>query len=629
MNENTINKKRKNWRNCKICSICNYDDCVVFFLAFFILSFLSFAFGYLLLYFETAVCFLWNECRGALIFFLALIFLIVTLFCKGFNFLEKLKSQRIHNQCSTIKLIYVSIFLAPFVSICLFFALPYIDAKIILVKCFYWNLIIRFSFILTGYRLFHFIKSKISWEMCRFAPNATTIDELGFDISTTKESNKIAELKDYINVVALYGEMGSGKSSFSRMIIEKLPVKKTLYTYISLTETNEAKSFSKLFSERWFETLNERYPLFNVFDTLTMMSILFRETNNNSLAALCNIILKLNFGIQKTKAKVFDDQLGFKPEFVSKNIASLFSFVPIIKEKRWIIVVDEIERAKFDEIYRVIEAIERFKAEGRNGLPVQITFILCISRNDLENSINKYKEAIPEYFHIKNFFIDDQKSFTRRIFLPPISYKKKIEYIENKLEPLQKEYDKQLTKEKSINIDIEKIQKLSGIEVANQPIINILTNETPRIIKQTIAELEDFYNIFDDSEIKCLIKFSDILALSFIRVKYSFLIDFFRTTIEDYLSDSNKEYLKHKKKALENPNKEYLKEWIKEKIGHDFTTNEYEKCKKLIKLVANFYIETCEEKDFPFTKKGNDDFMLSTSFPDNLRAYLCIEQTKT
>ena len=111
-----------------------------------------------------------------------------------------------------------------------------------------------------------------------FASGAVGIndDKLNFKISAQNAATGLKKLDDYVNVVGLYGGLGFGKSSYARMIMESFDVKETLYTYISLTETNEAKDFSKLFAERWSETLAERYPKIDVASYLPFMQSILR-----------------------------------------------------------------------------------------------------------------------------------------------------------------------------------------------------------------------------------------------------------------------------------------------------------------------------------------------------------------
>lgn len=201
----------------------------------------------------------------------------------------------------------------------------------------------------------------------RFAPEASNYDNLNFGKSAHEAASAIKDSEKYVSVVALNGGYGEGKSSYARMIIEGVGAEKSLYSYISLTETNATNDFSKLFAERWFETLNERYPTINIAPHVASLESILRESTNHSalVSAISQILVKLNFGLNKTVAKCWDSNALKKEEgkevFVPNSTAAMFNHIPEIKEDVWIINIDEIEHAQLDEIYRVIEVIERFQ----------------------------------------------------------------------------------------------------------------------------------------------------------------------------------------------------------------------------------------------------------------------------
>ncbi|MCP5467849.1 MAG: hypothetical protein H7A32_01095 [Deltaproteobacteria bacterium] len=268
----------------------------------------------------------------------------------------------------------------------------------------------------------------------RFASGAQGIagDALGFyksaqSFAEAMLESSIEKKNDYLAVKALYGGLGIEKSSFARMIVEsvqkKIGPEQFLYTYISLTETNEAQDFSRLFSERWMETLAERYPIINIQKYSPVLKEIFHETKSNIVSAFVSLLSKYSFTHRKTRAQVWDEYLsqvgepGAKnPRYVSEKVASMFAFIPEIHEKLWLIVIDEIERGQIDEIHRVVEAIERFKNEGRTGLPVRIVFLLCISHDDLKELLAHYKETDPRAFQLYKFFFEDPKNLTE-VFL--------------------------------------------------------------------------------------------------------------------------------------------------------------------------------------------------------------------
>ena len=132
-------------------------------------------------------------------------------------------------------------------------------------------------------------------------------DELDFEKSAKSFAKSIEDQEKHISVVSLNGGLGEGKSSYLRMAIEQLhdgDVNKYLYTYISLTEANEEDAFSKLFADRWFGTLNERYPMLRIAKSRKLLKSIAGELKQNWLEMLCDWLP--NVGIQKTVCKGVD-----------------------------------------------------------------------------------------------------------------------------------------------------------------------------------------------------------------------------------------------------------------------------------------------------------------------------------
>ena len=120
---------------------------------------------------------------------------------------------------------------------------------------------------------------------------------------------------------------------------------------------------------------------------MSLENILRESSDKGAMfSVFAQLLVRLNFGLNKTKSACQDKNIE-KERFVPESTAAMFNHIYEIKEKHWIINIDEIERAQLDEIYRTIEVIERFKNEGRFGLPVKIIFLLCVSGEDLQKRL--------------------------------------------------------------------------------------------------------------------------------------------------------------------------------------------------------------------------------------------------
>ena len=337
----------------------------------------------------------------------------------------------------------------------------------------------------------------------RFAPETSNDDSLNFRKSTHEAATAIKDSKKYVSVVALNGGYGEGKSSYARMIIEAVGAKTSLYSYISLTETNATNDFSKLFAERWFETLNERYPTINIAPHVASLEAILRESTNHSalVSAISQILVKLNFGLSKTVAKCWDLNALKKEEgkkiFVPNSTAARFNHIPEIKENVWIINIDEIERAQLDEIYRVIEVIERFKHEGRFGLPVKLVFLLCVSGSNLQKRLEDLKGFGNEKAQlIEDFFFNNPKSRDQNLFLPPIPQEVKEQFTRDLLNKILVKFHLTESTEPE-STPVGEINEFIGDEDKSLTwVINTLSRESPRMIVKVCQELEFFYHCF-------------------------------------------------------------------------------------------------------------------------------------
>lgn len=382
-------------------------------------------------------------------------------------------------------------------------------------------------------------KQVIDKSQLMFAPGAVheANDRLGFVQSAHNAADAIKKLKEYVSAVVLYGGMGQGKSSFTRMAVEALDPNDFMYTYISLTETNEAKDFSKLFSERWIQTLKFRYPKIDHISTISVLRSVLRESRHGTLALVFDFLSRQQAGIQATKAKVWDVALGYTPEYVEPDTARVFGSVPEIEEDLWLIVIDEIERSHLQEVFRVIEAIERFKIIGRKGLPVRLVFLLVTSRQDLQDLLDETPSENPSTaLQIRKFFFDDPKSLTRTIFLPLVPAAKKIEYLSKKLHDLYSSFGaKPMTRQTPLNL-LSDNRSAENTQNSFDFVFGLLVAESPRVIERTIAEAEFFYSGFrqqDGTPNTKQIRVSDVLLLSYAKIRYPFIVDFLVATVNE------------------------------------------------------------------------------------------------
>ena len=394
----------------------------------------------------------------------------------------------------------------------------------------------------------------------RFAPEASNNDNLNFKKSAHEAATAIKNSEKYVSVVALNGGYGEGKSSYARMIIEEVGAKESLYSYISLTETNATNDFSKLFAERWFEALNERYPSINIAPHVASLEAILRESTNHSalVSVISQILVKLNFGLSKTVAKCWDVNATNKEQekefFVPNNTAAMFNHIPKIKEEFWIINIDEIERAQLDEIYRVIEVIERFKHEGRFGLPVKLVFLLCVSGSNLQERLIEMKNSNEKAQLIEDFFFNNPKSRDQNLFLPPVSYQKKREFVINSLNRVFALPKFKLPKINAVEIKPNK-NTTPGHQFLDETdalswLIETLTQKAPRVILRLCQELEFFYHQFTDLDGNYAankIERCDAIAISLIKMEYPALID----DIKNNLQKMNAEEFRINKKILD------------------------------------------------------------------------------
>lgn len=536
------------------------------------------------------------------------------------------RKQKIHNQASGLFYYSFGAFLAPLTSFLLSkLLLRFLGLNILSFITIWPRVIPAVSIIIIFLLIKKSDPTKESWRFASGAVNAVN-DRFSFQAKAINEKIGLSEIKKYISVVGLYGDYGFGKSSFARMIIENFDKSSTLYTYISLTETNEATDFSKLFSERWLETLKSRYPILDSISYLPMMQSVLRESGNGIISEIIGWLSKSNFGLTKTLAKYWDPYFNRVDSFTSEDIGKIFANIPEIKEDIWIILIDEMERAQFDEIYRAIEVIERFKNEGRSGLPVKLIFLLCISRNDLRDLTETFKDKQPTAYLINNFFFTNPKTITHTIFLPPVSLEERTNYLVGEIRALLK------TEKVDDNIlfDSDKLTPdtltdpsrgfITESRTALEYVLGALTNESPRMMKRVLEEAQFFYQGFRDKSGERSvdrIRLPDILAISYIRIKYPFVIDFFIKTIPEQVIDDNfrlwlmRDRLKEKRRKL--------MDWVQEETNVTLNDKQKDEVEKLIGLVAYFYFDSLKESNKEKDKIYRDGTL---SYPELMYDYL-------
>lgn len=515
--------------------------------------------------------------------------------------------------------------------------MSYLISLVLCLDCARWHETVQtqLSVFLAGILLYILIRPFKTNQNLKFSPNAAGLkaDSLNYSHSAKNVATGIANSDSYVTVVGIYGEMGHGKSSFARMVIEHLNQSHAiLYSYISLTEANEAKDFSKLFSDRWCESLGEKYPKINTLTGMALTSTMLRESNQGLISELINFIPKLDIVPIKTRTKIQDQSLS-PSVFVQKDVAKSFGNIPEFKEDMWVVMIDEIERSSLEEIYRVIEVIERFKIEGASGLPLKIVFILCISSN-FEKLLIEHKKKDKSFESaqlIEDFFVNDPKSITQKIALPPIDSKIMRTFIVKELLRFKKEHKIEGLPKEDVLIDYarhEPSKEFLSEKEAVEFILNLISYESPRLLFRCLQEVEFFYSSYRNSDgvlKKDDVRFCDILALSYIKLNHFYIIEFFRKTVDKLLPKQDLdaydliEYMNLRKST-----EKRLFAWVQE-VTATSSPIDGKLCENLIGLVAHFYIDFMKEKseaEKALIYEG------TTSDPTKLKQYLLLAADK-
>jgi len=569
------------------------------------------------------------------------LFLAAVLLNFVFNLLEEIKIQKIRNQPSWVYYIFLGLAIGPNLATAgLFIFMQGLNNPLSFIGLGVFNC----SFSLVLILLLFFIREDRIDKNYRFASGSVSSegDGLGFRHSAEHVARGLEKIDKYVSVVALYGELGFGKSSYARMIIENFNPDNILYTYISLTETNEAKDFSKLFAERWMETLKKRYPKIDTVLALPFMQSILRESGNNLLADMLSTVTPwLGKGLIRTKAKVCDEYCELKDgQKTSDEIAMLFGNIPDIKEDVWIVMVDEIERAQFDEAYRVVEIIERFKNEGRTGLPIKVLFLLCISNYDFSKLLSVFKDKDPRAYLINQFFYDDPKSINQILFLPPVDDDIKKKYIIDQIRKVIGSCDNLKLKAElgAANFDgiSSPTQGFLSDDESLSFLLGLFLTSSPRVIARCMQGLLFFCTAFRNKAGKLVdinIRFSDLLAMEYAKIKYPYIINFFINSIwlplVDYKetggglsSDGFRAYFQKEKLKKGN---QRLADWIETSTGVSIREDMKNEVEDIVGLISYGYFNFLRKDQHT---KDADLYYNSLALPENLYNYLFIISDK-
>lgn len=442
---------------------------------------------------------------------------------------------------SYVQFFWISLVIAPLMAIILQH-LTVLNEFVILPHCIDPSVLVLLSVMLVGLFLIGGYRRDDKY-LLRFAPGTTDEDELGYSDAAIKDMERIINSKEHIIITNINGRLGEGKSSYSRMMVESQDQKDFLYTFISLTETNETKSFSKLFSERWAETIGSRYPSIVSSAKNSIIDHIFRESVSGVLKIAYSAMNVARWPVYRTRIVARGDNYP-DVKYALPTIASLFAYVPHFNEKYWVVVIDEIERARFDEIYRTVETIERFKIESQWGLPIKLIFILCTDRIQFRERVNSSSIKSETAQLVYSFFETEPKAINMHIDLPPVSPDKKQAFIIKR----EKEW---LIDRYKINVDaiahpdsktpadlnlywLSDMINASDFEKgrlddkkAHDWMLQYLLKESPRFIKKVLEETAGFLEIFTKSNRSPdQIRLSDLIMLHYLKFKYPEVLKF-------------------------------------------------------------------------------------------------------
>ena len=567
----------------------------------FLVGWILFGIGYWLFYSHNIIDSYLTDIKLFLGVYLVLLTLVI------FVNIKILRKQKIRNRPSWVAFIYSGLSISPLCFIYIYShiyggnRLFFLSGVILCIGCYFIYLKIS--------------PSDISYKETQFPPGTVGLqyDNLGFKDKAKKIASEISKAQGNISVIQVDGGLGEGKSSFSRMVIECMDYKKTLFTYISLTETNKSDDLNKLFYERWVKTIDSRYPKISNCSSINGAISSILRGDDNSLGAF---ILK----IFPTSTPLFSSKK------IDKRISEIFEGVTEFDEKRWIILFDEIDRATLDEVYRLIEIIERFKHLNQYILPIKITFILAVSLQELLSTCKESGNT--ETACIIRKFFENHKNIDIYENVPPVSIRKKEAFIIDKYKSLK---------------GTENIIGLNDLDLDNLPteyeiktdnfisdhkealgfITRKLIRETPRVIEKTFFELYftlEEISAISDENIRYNVRLADILGFSFMKVKYPSLVTFIKNTINN-IRPSFQEYdidniFNHGNWSNFKNVGEIIKNYIK-----DFPDKDIPETTELINFINSGYRDRIinAQKE---TIEYNDDYIKSLHYWYNLWVFI-------
>ncbi|WP_412732155.1 P-loop NTPase fold protein [Minisyncoccus archaeiphilus] len=410
---------------------------------------------------------------------------------------------------------------------------------------------------LVGY--YNSIKSRIdfSWYYGPDVVQDEKKDFLGFKNSAALLAEEIRLISQAVEVICLCGSAGAGKSSYLAMTLENLDKNKFLYTYISLSETNEEHDFAKLFNKRWFNTISERYPKVDVNFLMPILDSVFRDFNGGILSRLFSVVNDSNSPIINTSK-------------VDSKTLCKFGGIDTFEEGHWIIVIDELERSKPEEMYRVVETIERFK-HMKGVLPINLIFILPFSSDKLNIMEERFLDNVLVY-QVNNF-LSDNKTVTRRKVVPLGNEKDKESYICS-----------ELTRIFGKTIKIVSLRENDQLLSENDKmayIVNLLMFENPRFIKKCLINIEREKNNLHPGMTSY--SPSEMVTLGYILTSsnYLFIFDFLKENLSNVVKD-------YRGIKVDRP-KRIIEEWIKSVYDKKWKEDDFVTCATLIKLVSSSF----------------------------------------
>lgn len=413
-------------------------------------------------------------------------------------------------------------------------------------------------------------------------------------------------------------------------MIENFDIKDTLFSYLSLTETNQARDFEKLFAERWAETLSERYPKLPVFQFLPFMDAILRDTGTEWLKPL----LYCDRGLIGTRSKRHDKNAEVEcPKEVLEvlpDTARLFGNIDELRETRWIFVFDEVDRAEFDEIFRMIEIIERFKYLGRTGLPVQMIFVLCISDEDLQGRLDMYEKSETKTVLIRDFLFSNPKNITYKLMLPIPDPQLRMEFVKKKIELTAQNLHKE------VSIDLKKMSKMfyelsdpfitwpDDPNVAMLYAVRILADESPRMVNRTLSAVKITLRALEQNTGRLFqVRFADIILMEYTKIRHPILWKFFEKLLLSSFAGfygvwkAQKEFNQLMENEEKDANRLYA--WIKSETGKDIEEQDKSIVRQLVGVVGHFCVD--EMKKTPHESHAREYFG-SLSLKETMKRYI-------